>query len=242
MNRSAPHVTVVDQQDQFASSVAGYLRSNGMRVTQLRTGRSLLELMTVDTPELVLLADWLPSEDSLSIARHVREHWGCGLIVATERDCLADRVIGLELGADDYITKGIDRRELLARVRTVVRRVPAHVTQPASANAAERNAWDCSFYGWRLDIATRSAQRLSDSGVATLTPGEHDLLCVLLRNRGRVLTREFIAECLSGCTDLVRGRTIDVQIGRLRKKLESDPCQPEIIRSVRGVGYVLTCG
>jgi two-component system OmpR family response regulator len=238
---AASHVALVDHQVQFVSSLARYLRSSGLRVTELVTGRSLLELMTRDSPDFVLLAASMPDEDSQAIACQVRESSSCGLIIVTEHDSMIDRVVGLELGADDYVSKQIDPRELLARLRTVIRRLPARM--PKSPRLDLRCEADSifAFHGWRLDIISRIAQNDIAARVVSLAPVEFELLCALLRNPGRALTRSYIAETLCGRPGPASGRTIDVHIARLRKKLEIDPRRPKVIRSVRGVGYLLTC-
>ena len=233
----ATHIAIVDDEPDITSLLAGYLQGQGFRVTQLHSGRALMAMMAADAPSLVLLDLGLPGEDGFSIARQLREHWRCGLVIVTGRGDAVDKVVGLEVGADDYVTKPFDLRELLARIKAVLRRiVPAEPLAAPSATAPASDRF--RFAGWQLDAAAR---RLTDSqGHETaLTAGEFDLLCTFLRHPGRVLSRDFLLDETRGRDGGPFDRTIDVQVGRLRKKLEADPDDPQIIKSVRGAGYIL---
>jgi two-component system, OmpR family, response regulator len=235
----SPHIAILDDEVDITQLLAGYLQNNGFRVTQRHDGRSLMELMAVDPPQLVLLDLGLPGEDGFSIARRLREHWQCGLVIVTGRGDAVDKVVGLEVGADDYVTKPFDLRELLARIKAVLRRL-APVERPAAVAgvAALPQQPSLQFAGWRLDTAAR---RLSDpsGNDVPLTSGEFELLCVFVQNPGRVLSRDFLLEQTRGREAGPFDRTIDVQVGRLRKKLEVDTEDPQIIKSVRGAGYIL---
>jgi two-component system OmpR family response regulator len=240
---AAAHIAVVDDEPDIRHLLSTYLEAQGYRVTALHAGRALLELMPADPPQVVLLDLGLPGEDGFGIARQLREHWQCGLLIVTGRGDAVDKVVGLEVGADDYVTKPFDLRELLARVKAVLRRVappqpapaaPAHVPAPAAPAARAM----LSFAGWRYDRAARLLLDPQGAEVA-LTAGEFDLLGVFLDHPGRVLTRDFLLEHTRGREAGPFDRTIDVQVGRLRKKLEADPQDPRIIKSVRGAGYVL---
>ena len=229
------HIAVLDDEVDITQLLARYLQGQGFRVTQLHSGSHLLALMAADPPSLVLLDLGLPGEDGFAIARLLREHWQCGLVIVTGRGDSIDKVVGLEVGADDYVTKPFDLRELLARIKAVLRRL-APVAAPAPAPAplaSERHR----FAGWVLDTAAR---RLSgeDGREVVLTSGEFDLLCAFTRHSGRVLSRDFLLEHTRGREAAPFDRTIDVQVGRLRKKLELDPEVPELIKSVRGAGYI----
>ena len=230
---SAPtHIAVVDDEIEITVLLGRYLESQGFRVSQLHDGAALLRLMTADPPQLVLLDLGLPGEDGFSVARQLRERWQCGLVIVTGRGDAVDKVVGLEVGADDYVTKPFDLRELLARIKAVLRRTAA-ASQNASAPRSIHR-----FAGWQLDTAAR---RLVDAGghEVALTTGEFGLLAALLENAGRVLSRDFLLEHTRGREAGPFDRTIDVQIGRLRKKLEADVDDPQIIKSVRGAGYIL---
>lgn len=226
------HLAVLDDEPDITRLLASYLAGHGFRVTQLHAGRDLMALMATDPPALVLLDLGLPGEDGLTIARQLRERWHCGLVIVTGRGDAVDKVVGLEVGADDYVTKPFDLRELVARIKAVLRRIEPAAPPPASAPTRWR------FAGWTLDEAAREL-RAPDGQPATLTSGEFDLLCVLVRHAGRVLSRDFLLEHTRGRAAGPFDRTIDVQVGRLRRKIERDADHPELIKSVRSAGYVL---
>ena len=240
-----PHIAILDDEPDITALLAGYMESRGFRASQLHSGRALLALMSVDAPAIVLLDLGLPGEDGLAIARQLRAGWHGGLVIVTGRGDPVDKVVGLELGADDYVTKPFDLRELLARVTAVLRRTapasiaaasaaPAPVHAPAETRTPDRLA----FEGWLLDAGARC---LHDPGGAEvpLTTGEFDLLATFARHPGRVLSRDFLLEHTRGREAGPYDRTIDVLVGRLRKKLEVDPENPKFIKSVRGAGYIL---
>jgi two-component system, OmpR family, response regulator len=243
---SATHVAVVDDEPDITRLLANYLAGHGFRVTQLHRGADLLELMHHDPAELVLLDLGLPGEDGLAIARQLRQGRGCGLLIVSGRGDAVDKVVGLEIGADDYITKPFDLRELVARMKAVARRlappatvVPAPAPAPAPLNAAgskPTGLW--RFEGWVLDRAGRRLESPSGAEV-TLTAGEFDLLCVLVQHAGRVMSRDFLLEATRDREAAPYDRTIDVQISRLRRKLGDDADEPRFIKAVRGAGYMM---
>lgn len=231
------HLAVLDDEAEITQLLSGYLTGHGFRVSQLHSGAALMELMGRDPPTLVLLDLGLPGEDGFSIARQLREHWRCGLVIVTGRGDAVDKVVGLEVGADDYVTKPFDLRELVARIKAVLRRlVPAG---PGSASSAVEPSALLRFAGWELNTAARRLLNPHGQEVA-LTTGEFDLLSTLLTRPGRVLSRDFLLEHTRGRDGGPFDRTIDVQIGRLRRKIEANPESPQIIKSVRGAGYILT--
>jgi two-component system OmpR family response regulator len=236
------HIAVLDDEVDITQLLAGYLQSHGFRVTQLHNGASLMALMGTDPADLVLLDLGLPGEDGFSIARRMRENWRCGLVIVTGRGDAVDKVVGLEVGADDYVTKPFDLRELVARVKAVLRRLAPSDTadspMPAAASATPALADKLRFAGWQLDVGARSLANPQGQNVA-LTGGEFDLLCAFARHPGRVLSRDFLLEQTRGREAAPFDRTIDVQVGRLRKKIEADADDPQIIKSVRGAGYIL---
>jgi len=234
---SAVHIAVLDDDAEITRLLSGYLQNQGYRVSETHAGPALLRLMAADPPDLVLLDLGLPGEDGFSIARQLREHWRCGLVIITGRGDAVDKVVGLEVGADDYVTKPFDLRELLARIKAVLRRTLA-APAPAGAAAMEAAPRRYRFAEWELDLAAR---RLLDPGgrEVALTGGEFDLLSVFLAHPGRVLSRDFLLEQTRGREAAPFDRTIDVQVGRLRKKLETDVDDPRIIKSVRSAGYIL---
>jgi two-component system OmpR family response regulator len=239
---SAFHIAVLDDEVDITQLLANYLQSHGFRVTQLHNGASLMALMGTDPADLVLLDLGLPGEDGFSIARRMRENWRCGLVIVTGRGDAVDKVVGLEVGADDYVTKPFDLRELVARVKAVLRRLaPSDAAAPSVAPAAPAGpaaSDQLQFAGWQLDVAARSLMNPQGQPVA-LTGGEFDLLCAFARHPGRVLSRDFLLEQTRRREAGPFDRTIDVQVGRLRKKIEADADDPQIIKSVRGAGYIL---
>ena len=228
------HIAVVDDEVDITQLLAGYLQAQGFRVTPLQSGAALMDTMRKDPPALVLLDLGLPGEDGFGIARQLREHWHCGLVIVSGRGDAVDKVVGLEVGADDYVTKPFDLRELLARIKAVLRRL----APPPAAAAATAGHSRLHFAGWLLDTGAR---RLSDAHgrAVVLTAGEFDLLCTFAQHPGRVLSRDFLLEATRGREAAPFDRTIDVQVGRLRKKLEPGAVEPQIIKSVRGAGYIL---
>jgi DNA-binding response OmpR family regulator len=181
--------------------------------------------------DVILLDLGLPGEDGFTLTRQLREHWKGALIIVTGRGDSIDRVVGLELGADDYVTKPFDLRELLARVRSVLRRaVEARPAKPAATKVLR-------FGGFRLDLDARDLTDAAGNNVA-LTTGEFELLAILIANPNRVLSRDDLMSRIHGREAGPYDRAIDVQIGRLRRKIEGDPAQPSLIKSVRGAGYI----
>lgn len=232
-----PHIAVVDDELDITQLLYGYLTNHGYRISQLHTGRDLMALMSTDAPDLVLLDLGLPGEDGFVIARQLREHWRCGLVIVSGRGDAVDKVVGLEIGADDYVTKPFDLRELLARVKAVLRRTEHSAQISAPAPVAPVDTGRVRFEAWVLDVGARSLSG-ADGQPMALTGGEFDLLCVFVRHAGRVLSRDFLLEQTRGREAGPFDRTIDVQVGRLRRKLEPDADDPRIIKSVRGVGYL----
>ena len=188
--------------------------------------------------DVVLLDLGLPGEDGLDLARYLRERWNGPIIIVSGRGETIDRVVGLEVGADDYVTKPFDLRELLARVKSVMRRVgPGH--GPVAAQGAESalaGPVRYAFDGWTLDTGARRLLA-ADGAEVQLTRGEFDLLVALVERPQRVVSRDQLMEIIYNRDAGPFDRTIDVQIGRLRKKIEEDLAQPRIIKAVRGLGY-----
>jgi DNA-binding response OmpR family regulator len=235
------HIAVLDDEADITQLLASYLATQGYRVSRCHAGIELMAVLAEDPPALVLLDLGLPGEDGFTIARQLREHHQCGLVIVTGRGDSVDKVVGLEIGADDYVTKPFELRELAARIKAVLRRarpeqagLPASSTSPTGTRLPEQ----FEFAGWRFDTAARRLDNPQGTEVV-LTTGEFDLLGVLVRHAGRVLSRDFLLEQTHGRNAGPFDRTIDVQIGRLRKKMEADPEHPELIKSVRGAGYVL---
>jgi len=229
-----PHVLAVDDDPTIRSLIADYLGQNDLRVTAVADGRSMSEVLEREVVDLVVLDLRLQAEDGMGLARRLRDESAIPIIMLTGRRDEADRVMGLELGADDYLTKPFSPRELLARIRAVLRRRRAEVHQgrPEGVRAFR-------FDGWELNLNTR---RLTapDGRVVALSRGDFGLLVVLLGAPHRVLSRDQLLDLSRLHNDDVYNRSIDVQILRLRRKIESDPAEPRYIRTERGIGYVFS--
>jgi two-component system, OmpR family, response regulator len=229
------HILVVDDQKEICEVVQQYLSSEGYRVSVAHDGAGMRKVMGQDPVDLVILDLMLPGEDGLTLARQLREDSTIGIIILTGRSETVDRIIGLEMGADDYLPKPFHLRELLARVKSVLRRASsrAQLEKPAGARARAR------FAGWHLDLATRELVS-PEGGEVRLTTGEFDLLAAFVNNANEVLTRDRLLDLARNRESGPFDRTIDVQVGRLRRKLEPDPENPTIIKTVRGTGYIFT--
>lgn len=228
------HILVVDDQREICDLVQEYLSSEGYRVSIANDGAAMRRVMAQGPVDLVILDLMLPGEDGLTLARSLREESNVGIIILTGRGEIVDRIIGLEMGADDYLPKPFHLRELLARVKSVLRR--------ASSRTAEKQASQRSrarFAGWELDLSSR--ELFSPSGEEVrLTTGEFDLLAAFVNNANQVLTRDRLLDLARNREAGPFDRTIDVQVGRLRRKLEDDPQKPTMIKTVRGSGYIFT--
>ncbi|WP_244244073.1 response regulator [Marilutibacter alkalisoli] len=221
---------VVDDDVEIGALLSRYLDGQGLSVRTAHDGRQLREAVREADFDLVLLDLGLPDEDGLDLMRDLRRQWQGPVIIVSGRGEPVERIIGLELGADDYVSKPFDLRELLARIRSVLRR--------ARPSGEGGDSPGFEFDGWRLDARARRLTR-SDGGETELTSGEFDLLLALLQRAGQVLTRDQLMNVLHGHDAGPYDRAIDVQIGRLRRKIETDPARPQLIKSVRGAGYLL---
>lgn len=224
------HLLVVDDDPGVLDLLRRYFAGHGFTVSTAANGDGMRRVLAASTVDLMLLDLGLPGEDGFELTRQLRKGWNGALIIITGRGESVDRVVGLELGADDYVTKPFDLRELLARVRSVLRR----------SNAAATNtpvATELRFAGFTLDPHGRALYDGNGDAVA-LTTGEYDLLCVFVEHPSRVLSRDDLMGHIHGRSAGPFDRAIDVQIGRLRRKIEVDPANPELIKSVRGAGYL----
>ena len=226
------HVLIVEDEPVTRAKLAAYLTAEGFQVSEAADARDMKAIVAKTIPDVVLLDINLPDESGLILARELRAKSSVGIILVTARQDETDRIVGLEIGADDYITKPFNPRELAVRVRNLQRRV-------APTMAAERSASGIySFAGWRLDCDAR--QLTSPTGESVrLTRGEFDVLAALARNAGRALTRDQLLDMTQHDGEAVIDRTIDVLVGRLRRKIEDDSRHPGIILTVHGVGYRL---
>jgi len=227
-----PHVLAVDDDATIRDLISEYLKQNDLRVTTVADGRAMQAVLAEEVVDLIVLDLKLRSEDGMALARRLRDESAIPIIMLTGRNEEADRVMGLELGADDYLTKPFSPRELLARIRTILRRRRAEVRQgrPEGIRAYR-------FEGWELNLNTRRLTA-KDGKAVPLTNGEFSLLVVLLGAPQRILSRDQLLDLSRLHNDEVFNRSIDVQIMRLRRKIEVDPVEPRYIKTERGAGYL----
>jgi two-component system OmpR family response regulator len=231
MSEPMPHILVVDDDREIRDLLARFLEKHGFRVTTARDGRELRRLWPAQRFALVVLDLMLPGEDGLALLRFIREEGRTPVVMLTAMGEETDRIVGLELGADDYVPKPFNPRELLARIRAVLRRAEGAAAQE------ETRATTWRFAGWTLEAARR--RLVSPAGVEVpLTGGEYELLAALADRPGRVLTREMLMDLLHGRTAGPFDRAIDVAVSRVRRKLDDDGKNPTLIKTVRGGGYV----
>jgi two-component system, OmpR family, response regulator len=230
MNAS-PHILVVEDDAEISRLISRYLRGSGFHVSVAPDGRNLDRLLQDNHVDLIVLDLMLPGEDGLSLCRRLRTHSAIPVIMLTAKGDELDRIIGLEMGADDYLAKPFNPRELLARIRAVLRRVSA------GAQAAALRARKLSFMGWQIDCLLRELRDPNGARII-LTGAEFCLLQVMCERAGRVLSRDQLLDLTQARTAGSLGRSIDVLISRLRRKIERDLRDPEIIKTVRSGGYL----
>ena len=224
-----PHILFVEDDAEIGRLVSRYLRTNDFHVSVIPDGRKLERALEDNRVDLLLLDLMLPGEDGLSLCRRLRAHSNLPIIMLTAKCDELDRIVGLEMGADDYLSKPFNPRELLARIRAVLRRTGA----ATPVGQARRLA----FSGWHIDCLVRDLKSPEGTRV-TLTGAEFGLLQVLCERAGRVLSRDQLLDLTQGRSTGSLGRSIDVLISRLRRKIESDPHDPKIIKTVRSGGYL----
>ena len=227
-----PHILVVDDEREIREPLAKYLAKNGLRTSMAASAAEARTEMKTSAIDLVVLDIMMPGEDGLSLCRHLRETADVPVILLTAMVEDTDRVVGLEIGADDYVTKPFNPRELLARIRAVLRRAGA-VPRPREAMETKR----LRFAGWRLDVDRRELTG-ADGVAVPLSTAEFRLLTVFLQRPHIVLSREQLLDLTSGRAAEVFDRSIDNQVSRLRRKIEADPKEPKLVKTVWGGGYV----
>jgi two-component system OmpR family response regulator len=232
--QGSPHILIVDDHREIRDLVSRALTKENFRVSTAADGRAMRKALSDGRIDLILLDLMLPGEDGLALCRSLRAESAIPIIMLTAKGEEVDRVIGLEMGADDYLPKPFGSRELVARIKAVLRRTPAG----AAADPAGR-AKRYRFDRWALDTGAR--ELLRDDGVTVpLSTGEYDLLLALVERPQRVLSRDQLLDLARGRSANAIDRSIDTQVSRLRRKLERDPGDPKIIKTVWGGGYVLT--
>jgi two-component system OmpR family response regulator len=232
---SMPHILAVDDDEDILSLLTGFFRKHGHAVSVAADGEAMFGALETEQIDLVILDVMLQGEDGLSLCRRLRLTSKVPIIMLTAMADYADRIVGLEIGADDYLVKPFDPRELLARVKAVLRRVTDTPTVATSTDIRPV----LTFAGWRLDVARREL-RSADNTLMILSGGEFDLLLVFAEHPQRVLTRDQLLDLAHGASHDAYDRSIDVQVSRLRRKLELDQKSPSLIRTVRNGGYIFT--
>jgi two-component system, OmpR family, response regulator len=228
-------VLIVEDDSAIRQMVTDYLSEQGFTVCEADSAAAMEKHLSAQTFDLVLLDLNLPDQDGLSIARRLREELEIPVIIITGRKDDVDRIMGLELGADDYVPKPFNLRELLARIRAVLRRSASGPRMVRRGDPVRHY----EFNSWELSTGTRRLKKPTGE-VVELTNGEYSLLVAFLRSPRKVLTRDQLLE-LSRLHDDIYDRSIDVQILRIRRKIEMDPSNPEYIRTERGAGYFFNC-
>ena len=225
-----PHLLIVDDDHEIRSLLSGFLARHGFRVATAANGSD--SPWETRTFELIILDLMLPGEDGLAICRRIRRESSVPIIMLTALDTDTDRIIGLEVGADDYLAKPFNPRELLARIRAVLRRAENAVVTEEGQDGIY------GFEGWTLDSGRRTLHDPDGEPVA-LTAGEFDLLAALVHRADRIVSRDQLMDILHGREAGPFDRSIDVQVSRLRGKIEKSPSEPQLIKTVRGQGYVI---
>jgi two-component system OmpR family response regulator len=227
------HILVVDDDAEIRALLAEYLQRNGYRVSSAADGKSMWAMLDQKKPDLIVLDVMMPGDDGLTLCRNLRARSSIPIIMLTARGEETDRIVGLEMGADDYLAKPFNPRELLARVKSVLRR-----TRSLPANLAPAEAGTMRFAGWTLDVRARHLIS-PDEVVVPLSGVEFKLLSAFLSHPNTVLTRDQLIDLMMSRDAAPFDRAIDVQVSRLRQRLRDDAKQPKLIKTVRGAGYVL---
>lgn len=227
------HILVVDDHNEIRDLLGRYLGQHGYQISLADSGEVMRKILALESIDLVVLDIMMPGEDGLSLCRYLREHDGPPVIMLTAMSEEADTIVGLEMGADDYVSKPFSPRELLARIKAVLRRTETTVTREVSVVGQ----WQ--FKGWSLDIHQFQLTR-EDGLLVDLSAAEFRLLKVFLEHARQVLSRDQLMDLTKGREALPFDRSIDNQISRLRKKIEKDPKNPTLIKTVWGGGYMFT--
>lgn len=226
------HVLFVEDDPEIRGLVADFLHQNGFRVTVAEDGAEMDRFITTEQVDLLILDIMLPNEDGLSLCRRVRAQGNLPIIMLTARGSEIDRVVGLEMGADDYLTKPFGSHELVARIRALLRRSQLSAHDPRSRPRAA-----VTFSDWRLDLVARRLHSLDGTRVP-LTGSEFELLVAFCEHANKILTRDQLLEFTRGKNLAGVDRSIDIQVSRLRRKIEQDPKDPALIQTVRSGGYI----
>jgi two-component system OmpR family response regulator len=227
------HILIVDDDAEIRDLLGTYLGRNGLKTSAVGDGKAMWKALDAGRVDLVVLDLMLPGDDGLTLCRDLRAKSDIPVIMLTARGDETDRIVGLEMGADDYLPKPFSARELLARIKVILKR-----TRSLPPNLQPEDSRELAFAGWRLDTAHRHL--VSPTGVVTLISGaEYRLLRIFLAHPNRVLNRDQLVDLTQGREADPLDRSIDVQVSRLRHRLGDDPKEPQLIKTVRGEGYVL---
>jgi DNA-binding response OmpR family regulator len=229
------HILVVEDDTFVQKALRLYLEGEGYRISTCDNGADMHALMAKDPADLAIMDLKLPNDDGFELTRQLRDKYSVGIIILSSKDDSIDRVVGLEIGADDYVTKPWDERELLARIRSVMRLVSDRQQASSSSNSGEQRL--ITFNGWILNLDSRELKD-PDGGKVELTSGEFSLLNEFIEKAGRVLSRDHLLSAIYSRDWEPFDRSIDVLVTRLRRKIEQDSRHPEIIKTLRGTGYM----
>jgi DNA-binding response OmpR family regulator len=232
-------IAIVEDEPDLRDAVAEYLGANGYDVLTAENADAMRELVATESIDLAILDIAMPGEDGLSLGRWLRQQAPMGIIYATAAGSAIDRIVGLELGADDYVVKPYELRELLARVRSVLRRVPRPGENPAVGKPAEPERRVISFGDFKADLDGRMVTGRGGA-ILDLAKSEFDVLEIFLTRSNRLLSRATISDAIGFAEDPESSRAVDIRIMRLRKKIEDDPSNPKFLRTVRGEGYIFS--
>ncbi len=235
---TAPRILTVDDEPELLAMLSEYLSRQGYSVATAGDGVSMRRLLNEQHFDLALLDINLPGEDGLSLARYLRERYALGIIMLTAADDVIDRIVGLEMGADDYITKPFDPRELLARIKSVLRRASSPAVEPEAATEATSSGNTVRFGRCMLDLDGHRLYRHDNGEDVPLTSMEFDLLKAFAERPNRVLSRDQLLDLAHNRDWEPFDRSIDIRITRIRRKIEIDPAKPQTIKTVRGAGYM----
>jgi DNA-binding response OmpR family regulator len=233
------HILIVDDDATLRARLAKYLVGEGFRATTAKDGAEMRRAIAETPIDLVILDLVMPGEDGLTLTRQLRQNPRIGILILTGKGETVDRIVGLEMGADDYLPKPFELRELLARVRSILRRVASTPVAEAPSAAPTTDGDVVSFEGFRLDRGRRCLTD-PDGNEVHLTTAEYKLLEALLENVNRALDRDRLMDAIMGRDWQPFDRSIDLHISNLRRKIETDPKKPRIIKTVRGAGYMMT--
>ncbi|MHA1597764.1 MAG: response regulator [Alphaproteobacteria bacterium] len=236
---TTPHILIVDDDREIRDLLGRFLDSHGLRTTTVADGREMKKALADWNIDLVVLDLMLPGEDGLTLCRNLRAESGIPIIMLTAMGEEMDRIVGLEMGADDYLAKPFNPRELLARIKAVLRRFEDGGVMRSTGSSGNDDGGGYGFAGWNLDANKRELTS-PDGVLVSLSGGEFELLYVFVTHPGRVLSRDQLLDLARGREAQPFDRSIDVQVSRLRRKVEDDAKNPSLIKTVRSGGYMFT--